>query len=219
MQRRRYFRRAPSGSVISFILLTALLFIVAQGIIMVERNLRPAIMAVASIIADGLATDAINFAILEHLAGINYQDLVTIEKDEQGRIIMARINTMEVNRVMAETTIATNEALFGLEAKPFEIPLGEVINSYILATYGPTIPVQMVPMGRVNTKLVDSFEQAGINQTRHKIYLRVYTEVQIVIPFVSDSVEVVTTVPITDSIYIGEVPDTVITLQFPPADL
>jgi sporulation protein YunB len=214
MQRRHFIRRAPSGGVLTFIILVALLFVVAQGILMVERNLRPAIVTVASIIADGLATDAINFAILEHFAGINYKDLVTIEKDEQGRIVMARVNTMAVNRLMAETTLTVNETLLALEAEPFEIPLGEVINSYILATYGPTIPVQMVPMGRVNTELVDSFEQAGINQTRHKIYLRVYTEVQIIIPFVSDSVEVVTTVPIADSIYIGEVPDTVITLSF-----
>lgn len=216
MRRRRYIRRGPTGRVFSFLFLVALLFIVVQGFIIVERNFRPAILAVAEIKADGLATDAINYALLENVAhGIHYKDIIMIEQDDQGRIVMAQVNTMEIIRIMAETTIATREALTDLEAKPFEFPLGEAMDSFILATYGPKIPVKMVPLGRVNTEIIDSFEQAGINQTRHKIYLKVYTEVQIIIPFVRDSVEVVTMVPVADAVYLGDVPDTVINLQFP----
>ncbi len=220
MRRRRYFRRGPTGSVFSFLFLVALLFIVVQGFIIVERQFRPAILAVALIKADGLATDAINLAILENVSHrVHYRDLIMIEQDEQGRIVMAQINTMEVNKVMAETTLATREALEDLQTKPFEIPLGEAMDSFILATYGPKIPVRMVPLGRVNPELVDSFEQAGINQTRHKIYLKIHAEVQIIIPFIRDSVEVITTVPIADAIYLGDVPDTVINLQFPQGGL
>ncbi len=116
---------------------------------------------------------------------------------------------------MAETTLATREALLSLADIPFEIPLGEAIDSYLLATYGPKIPVKLIPFGRVNTKLIDSFEEAGINQTRHKIYLQVSAEVQIVVPLISSAVEVITSVPITDAIFVGEVPDTAINLQFP----
>jgi sporulation protein YunB len=220
MRRRRVIRRGPTGSVFSFLFLVALLFMVVQGFIIVERNFRPAILAVAEIRADGLATDAINIAILKHVAhGIHYKDIIMIEQDDQGRIVMAQVNTMEVIRIMAETTIATREALTDLESKPFDFPLCEAMDSFILATYGPKIPVRMVPLGRVNTKVLDSFEQAGINQTRHKIYLEVYTEVQIIIPFIRDSVEVITTVPIADAVYLGDVPDTVISLQFPQSGI
>jgi len=218
MRRRRLFRRSSSGSVFSFLFLVLLIFIAVQGLLAIERHLRPAIMAFASLKADGLATGAINQAILENVAEIKYEDLIAIEQDEQGRIVMAQINTMAVNRMIAKTTDATNEALLTLEAVPFEIPLGEATGIFILAAYGPDISVRMIPMGRVNMELIDSFEQAGINQTRHKIYLKVHTEVQIIIPFISESVDVTAVVPIADSIYLGEVPDTVITLQFPPAD-
>ena len=129
--------------------------------------------------------------------------------------MLAQINSIEVNRVMAETTLATREALLNLTDTPFEIPLGEAMDSYLLATYGPKIPVKMIPLGRVNTELIDLFEEAGINQTRHKIYLQVHTEVQIIVPLISSAVEVITSVPVTDAIFIGEVPDTVINLQFP----
>jgi sporulation protein YunB len=216
MRRRRRIRSNSPGSWISFFVLVALSFILVQGFFLAEKQFRPAIIAVALIKADGLATDAINYAILDKIASrIDYQDLISIEKDDQGRIVMAQINSMVINRIMAETTLATREALLSLEDRAFLIPVGEITDSYILATYGPKIPVRLIPLGRVNTELYDSFESAGINQTRHKIYLRVHTEVQIIIPFIRESVEVVTTIPVADTIYIGEVPDTVINLQFP----
>ncbi len=217
MQRRRNIRRIRTGSFVSYLVLVALFFILVQGFMVIERNFRPAILAAAKMRADGLATDAISYAILDKVASkIRYQDLIMIEKDDQGRIAMAQINPVEVNRVMAETTLAVRDALYKLESEPFEIPLGEATDSYILAAYGPKIPVKMTPVGRVKTTVVDSFDQAGINQTRHKIYLEVYVEVQIVIPFVKDSVEVIATVPVADAVYIGEVPDAVFNLQFPP---
>jgi sporulation protein YunB len=75
--------------------------------------------------------------------------------------------------------------------------------------------VKLKPMGRVNTEVFDSFEDAGINQTRHKIYLQVITEVQVIVPLITDSIEVITVMPLADTIYIGEVPDTLINLSYP----
>lgn len=213
---RRRLRKPPPGVIFTFILLVGVFFILTQVFFMVERRYRPAITALAEIKADAMATDTINYAILDKVAHrIHYNDLIITKQDEQGRIVMAQVNSMEVNQVMANTTIATREALLELEDEPFYIPLGEAMDSYILATYGPKIPIRMVPLGRVNTEVIDSFEEAGINQTRHKIYLQVHTEVQIIVPFIKESVEVVTTIPVADSIYIGEVPETVINLTFP----
>jgi sporulation protein YunB len=213
MQARRRPRRLPRGSVVSFVLLVFFFFLLIEGFIMVERKLRPAILAIAAIKAHGLAIEAINEAILENVArGILYQDLINVEQNNEGRIVMAQINSMEVNRVVAEATIATRKALSDLEKRQVSIPLGEAMDNYLLATYGPDIPVRLVPFGRVNTEIIDSFEEAGINQTRHKIYLHINTEVQIVIPFIAESVQVETTVPVADAVYMGEVPDTVINL-------
>ena len=51
--------------------------------------------------------------------------------------------------------------------------------------------------------------------TGHKIYLEVYTDVQIVIPFVTRTVQVHSQVPIADVTYLGDVPQTVIDLPYP----
>ncbi len=211
----RCYRKAPRG-LVSFFVLCAVLFIILEGFIFTERKLRPALMAIARAKANAVAVDAVNEAILNYIAsGIAYEDLIKIEQDEHGRIVMACLNTVEANRIMAAATIAAREALSGLEARSIRIPLGEASGSFFLAAYGPKITVKLIPTGQVNTKLVDSFESAGINQTRHKLYLHIGAEVQIVIPFNAGRVNVVTAVPVTDNVYIGEVPGTVINLQFP----
>ena len=109
--------------------------------------------------------------------------------------------------------MATQAALMEISETGMSIPLGEVINNNLLATYGPRIPIRLIPAGRVNTVLHDSFEAAGINQVRHRIYLDVFSEVRIIIPFTAVVMEVRTTVPLADTIYPGEVPESVINLN------
>ncbi len=216
MLRRRRYRRAAPGSLFSFLLLVIVLLLLTESLLVIDRKIRPSILAAAVMICDGIATRAINKVILEEVVPtVNYRDLIIVEKDESGKIVMARINIVEINRIMALTTVATGDAVTDISDRDIKIPLGMVTGVYFLAARGPEIPVTMKPMGRVNTVVFDSFEDAGINQTRHKIYLQVVTEVQIIIPFIADSIEVFTVMPLADNIYIGEVPETLVNLSFP----
>jgi len=206
-------RGAKRQRLLKFIFICLAIFLFLELLILAENRLRPAILSVAELRADFLATDAVNQAVLEQVSrGTLYKELIQIEQDESGRIVMAKLNTGKINKIMSETTIATQEALLDISSEPFLIPMGEIFDHYLLATYGPNIPVQFIPVGRVNTGLIDSFESAGINQVRHKIYLDIITEVRIVIPFLGKELEVHTTVPLADTIYPGEVPETVINL-------
>lgn len=216
MRRRRHYRRIPPGGLFSFVILVLVLLLLVEGLLMIERKIRPSILAAAVMECDGIATMAINKVILEKVVPtVNYKDLIIVEQDENGKIVMAQTNTVEINRVMALTTVAAGEAFTEISERDIKIPLGKITDSYFLAAYGPKIPVRLKPMGRVNTEVFDSFEDAGINQTRHKIYLQVITEVQVIVPLIADSVEVFTMVPLADTIYMGEVPETLINLSFP----
>ncbi|NLJ55749.1 MAG: sporulation protein YunB [Firmicutes bacterium] len=219
---RRFLREWLFGrGLFPFIVLTLIVFLILKGFFVIERNLRPAILSLAELKANAVAVDAVNMALMDKMAqGIAYHDLIAVRQDDRGKIVMAQINTFAVNRLIADTTLTIQEALKVIEEKPFNLPLGEVLDNYLFAAYGPKIPVRLKPAGRVNTRLQDSLEEAGINQVRHKIYLEVLTEVRVVIPFTSTRVEVQTTVPLTDALYPGSVPDTVINLQtgmFDPA--
>lgn len=196
--------------------LLALLFIVLQIIMLVDRNLRPTLEAIAEARAKVIATQAINDAITTKIAQeINYGLLIAVHTDHNGKPSWAQVNTMEVNRIVAATTTRVQETLGNIRGEVLRIPLGQALNSQLLANMGPRIPFTIVPIGTVNVEVTDAFEQAGINQTRHKIYLEVYTDVQIVVPFVTRTIQVHSQIPIADVTYLGEVPQTVIDLPYP----
>ena len=48
--------------------------------------------------------------------------------------------------------------------------------------------------------------QCGNHQTRHRIYLEVKTKVGIVIPFTKKDTEIVTCIPVAETVIIGDVP-------------
>lgn len=204
---------------VCFIVIIVVIFVAVNIFLFLEKNLKPTIIAVAEARAKIIAFDSINEAITEKVAqNIRYQDLVEIEKDNSGRIVMAQVNSMEVNRIQAETVRRVQNTLKTIEGEVVKIPAGQALGSEILANYGPRIPVNLVPIGTVHVDVSHSFDEAGINQTRHKIYIQVYADVQIIVPFVSASREVMTEVPIADTVYMGDVPDTVINLPLPMKD-
>lgn len=198
------------------IILLAILLIALELLSLLDRNLRPSLEAIAAARAKVIATQAINDAISTKIAQeIKYGLLITVHTDFNGKPSWAQVNTMEVNRIVAATTLRVQESLTAIRGEIVRIPLGQAFHSEFLSSMGPKIPFTIIPVGTVNVEVTDAFEQAGINQTRHKIYLEVYTDVQIVIPFVTSTVGVTSQVPIADVTYLGEVPQTVIDLPFP----
>jgi sporulation protein YunB len=75
--------------------------------------------------------------------------------------------------------------------------------------------VTVISMGTVQVQVVDKFEQAGINQTRHMVYLVATTQIRIVVPLVSKSVSVNTQVPIAEYVVVGDVPSTYVQFPYP----
>lgn len=194
------------------------LLLLAAGFIffMVELNnvVGLTLYEMAEVRATQMATEVINNAVRAKMAeeGAGYQELVEIHKDTAGRIVLIQANTVRLNRIAAGTTLAAQAALTRLQGESFHIPLGQVTGVYFLAKMGPNIRVDVVPLGTVQAEVVDRFEQAGINQTRHSIYLHYCTDVRIVVPLRSGRVSVATQVPLAESVIIGEVPSTYVSL-------
>jgi len=180
----------------------------------VDTHLKPTLMVIAEARASFIATKSINDVINNQVSlTIDPKVLVNVTVDEHGRVVLIQPNTMEFNRLAADTTIKVQNALRSITAEKIQIPIGQVLGSQMLASLGPKITVTIIPVGTVQVKVIDKFEQAGINQTRHMIYLVATTQVRIVVPLVSQSVNVNTQVPIAEYVVVGEVPNTYV--QFP----
>lgn len=193
--------------VITFILI----FIVSVFIgsfIYVDNNLRPTITVLAETKAMELANRSINKAVGDIVKDkINYSDLIYTKLDSQGKISMIQSNTVLMNQVASDVALEIQNELKQVKTTTSYIPIGTALKSPILAKYGPQLKVSIQPIGTVSVDFKTSFESAGINQTRHTIYLEVKTQVKVVIPLTTSTKEVKSQIPICETIIVGDVPE------------
>lgn len=198
-------RRARPGLVLGafFLALAALL-------IMLDLSLRGTFYGIAEVKAVQMATNAIQETLKEQVVeqNIRYQDFIVIHTDSEGHITLMQADTVRVNKFASATTLAVEKALENFRWQSFRIPVGQMLRLPMLAHWGPNITYHIMPVGSVRVNVLDKFESAGINQTRHSIYLAFDTSVRIVVPSKSGETVVTTQVPLVESIIVGNVPAT-----------
>lgn len=191
----------------------ALVFFIVTIIvaIIIDARLRPIIKTMSSSQAQMYATRAINIAIDEQMEkeGITYEKLVTLTKNEQGDITSLQANMININSLRAHITQAVIEKMMEIEEQKILIPVGTLIGGQLLSGRGPRIVFKVIPASSANSEIYNSFDSAGINQTRHQIMLRLSTRVSAIIPGYSATTEVVTGVCLAETIIVGTVPQAI----------
>jgi len=178
---------------------------------LIEYQVTPNIMAIAETQARIAATEAINNAVKEKITkNVKYKDLISIHKDSSGQITLIQINTVEINRLEAETSLEVIKALREATVDGIRIPLGAATKSKILSNYGPKIRIKLLPAGTARVNTVEAFEEAGINQTRHRIILDITANIQIIQPLLRSNIAVTTQVPLVETIIVGNVPQAIL---------
>jgi len=191
-----------------YIYIILILFIFLTCFMFIEKGIKPTVIAMSEAKVQYMATIAMNNAVKDVLSSdIKYTDLVNILTDNNGNITMIQANTVKMNSLAAEASSNTLDEITKMGEQGIEIPLGSTFNSRILAGMGPNIKIKIIPVGSVSNEFATEFENAGINQTRHKIYLNMRTQVRVVVPLESNIVTVSAKIPISESIIVGEVPD------------
>jgi sporulation protein YunB len=193
-----------------FLVLTILVCIIMMLYYIIDKNLKPIIMVMSENKARIIATQAINEAANRKIAKDDYKDLVTVMIDKDGKVTMLKIDPILMNKLATETTLAIQEELNGIDSKTLKIPFANIFGSQLLANTGPSINVRIQPIGSVKVDYKSAVEAAGINMARHNIYLYVETNIRIIAPFIRNDVEVATHVPISETIIVGEVPESYI---------
>ncbi len=188
-------------------LLLAFVLVLAIALWM-DSNLKPIVVSMAEAQCRALAVGVLNSAIRTVLtSGIDYSDLMQVRFDSAGRVTMMQANAVRMNTLSTSISKEALEGLQRLDVARIGIPLGSALGSKIFAGEGPRIPVKVYPVGAVTAGFSSEFESSGINQTRHKVYLKVTTSIQIVIPTDAKVVSVSENVLVAESIIVGQVPE------------
>lgn len=190
-----------------WILVILVLLIVAVYIIF-DSAIRPAVLSLAETKLKSLASKAVSEAVNETFgSGISYSDLINIEKDESGKIKLLSANAGNINNLASKASSAVQDKIAEIGEQGIDIPLGTIIGGPLLSGRGPSINVRIDPTGYVNTQFLTAFEHAGINQTRHIIYLLIHVDMKIIIANTVKEVRYESQQMIADNIIVGDIPE------------
>jgi sporulation protein YunB len=167
----------------------------------------PVVMDTVEIKSRALATRAINSSISDVVTdGVVYDDLINIVSDEFGNISMMQANSLQINALTRELAKNCEKKIEDIGRVGVTIPVGTFTGIPLLVGRGPRLSIKMIPIGSVICKFVSNFESAGINQTRHRIYLDVQASAHAYMGLCHLNETVDETIVLVETIIVGQVP-------------
>ncbi|VYU03568.1 sporulation protein YunB [Clostridium tertium] len=196
------------------LVIIAIFALVNSILYLFDKNILPAVLSIGEERLKREATEIINETALEiYSKEFNYSDMIITEKDNEGNITMLRADTVKLNYLSSKLVLEANEKIDKLEEIGLKVPLGYMTKNLVFYNLGPDVSVKMTQIGNISSSYESIFESAGINQTRHKIYLNVNMKMKVIVPLNSVEVEVASQIPISETIIVGKTPTTAIDLN------
>ena len=182
---------------------------------LLDLRIRPYIQSISSYQAQIYGTRVINDAIYEELASenIRYDNLVTLTQNGQGQITSLQTDMVALGRLRGRVTEAVIQEIDEMEEQQIAIALGTLSGVQLLSGRGPDVHLRVEPAGYLTSEVENRFESAGINQTRHQIMLILDMRVMAIIPGYTTSTEIHTEYCLAETVIVGTVPDTLLTLS------
>ena len=204
---RRHMRGKPRVRVAVIATVLPILIIIALSIFFARAG--PVIEALAIVEAREYVATVINRVVEEEITSgsLVYSEFVTLEKNDNGSVTalitdMAKVNVLQ-SRI--STLVATN--IVNVLHKDLSVPLGDAFGAALFSWRGPKLPIRMESVSNVTTQFVNEFESSGINQTRHRLALTITTDIVILVPGGRTTAVVISSVPIAETVIVGNVPN------------
>ena len=221
MYRRPFFRRAPRAASqntgkrragwILLLLLTALLLFLASAFLYLKKISGQIAVSDAS----DIMIQQVNAAIRQVLQEEEYDPdaFVSFEKNDVGEVNAVRSNMTRINELSARLL----DRVIGLTEKrtiTVSIPAGNLTGFSLLMGRGPGVPVEILVLTSSHVEFRNQIVTAGINQTKHQISLLVLVDIDVLVPWGTESTQICSEVLIADTVLVGKVPETY--LNFDP---
>lgn len=177
--------------------------------LLLDARIRPMIKNMAVIQAQSYAAVSAGAAIPQILrqTGSDYASLVDIQRDADGNIVSIQTNAMQLNLIKSQINSAVASSLSGLSGKELGIPIGSLTGLALLNGRGPKLNVIVSITGSAQTSLISTFDSAGVNQTRHRIFLKTVVTMLIVFPNSTKTAAYTYEMLAAETVIVGTVPD------------
>lgn len=180
-----------------------------------RHQLAPLAQALIVTQVDNQASDAINEAIGDQIAqgDIDYNSMVTINKDAAGNVTAVQTNMAEINRLKTSVLKRVDSRLKNMSQEELSVPLGNVLLPELFSGNGPLISVRVLAVRTSDAVFRNSFTSAGINQTLHQITIDIHVVITVLTWTGTVEVAVDSAVVAAETVIVGTVPTTYFGLE------
>lgn len=193
----------------AYICLGCVLFFILTVFLYFNFIVGPLVVEVSRAQVDSIATTAVSDAIYDVIQeqGYSYQDFIDVEYATDNTVSSITADAIELNNFARELSTVIQIYLDKVVEHSIGVPLGTFTGITALSGIGPKVTINIVPIGSVITSFSSSFESAGINQTKHSLYIDANITISVILPLTTKHVDFVTQVLICENIIVGKVPE------------
>ena len=202
-------RRINKKSVSAFLFTFLILFFIFICIFYFFKTLRPVMTELAKSKASFTASNLINTSVYEIFKNdpVKYSDIVYLERDESGKIRAVQTDLAGLNNLKSVVALSVQQKIAELSRSELAIPLGSLTGQQLFAGMGPDIKIKLMPYGDTFVDFISNFEAVGVNQSRLSVSLKIKTQMALLIPTVNTTCTVEDTLPVFQTVVVGEVPE------------
>ena len=217
-RRRKPIRRYKRGNSAVILLRIKLIFIVlliVAAIVFFGVRARPIVIENAKERADAVISNAICDGVDDALDNDEFQSskFISVAYDENGDVKTVSCNTVLMNNLMLCANNAVEKHIGDNCSGTLKIRAGSLLGFASTQNIGPQITYTYNLSTNVNSELKSEFTSCGINQTKHRVILKITVCTAILAKWRPDSFEVVCEFPVSETLIVGNVPAAVRTVD------
>lgn len=183
-----------------------------------KTTVEPAMEEIGTMRARSLVTKMVNKSINDQFREtIDAEKLIIHKLNEKGETVMVQADTKAINLLITEISAELQEEYRNMEEDILHVPAGALLGSKIFSQTGPKVRMRIIPLSVSGMDFKTEFETQGINQTKYKVYIKLKSQVKVLAPFSSDTIDTVNTILIAEAVILGTVPDSYV--QVPKEDI
>lgn len=212
----RRLRRGLPPWVITWIVAAAVMLCAVR---LTEHALRPVLSAAARYQVRSQVTAAVEQWAARDLQerGVDYSDFVTITRNEAGEIVSLSADMARLNLLRAELSAHLLERLEDSQLE-LTVPVGSLLPFEPTWARGPELHLRALALGTASAEFESEFTSAGINQTRHRLWLELSVPVTVLLPGGGEELTVDSRLCVAETVIVGRVPQTWFQTGGLPAD-
>lgn len=137
-----------------------------------------------------------------------YGSLFEFIKNEEGEIVLIKSNSGLINQISMLATAEIQNSLNLLRKKTINIPMGAFTGSALVSDRGRNVPLKIISIGKCDSVFLSKFYATGINHTLHRVLIDVEIDIDILVPWHTQTVNVAYQILIAENVIVGKVPTT-----------